>query len=655
MEAVNAMRKKMLWVLLSALLMAAILSSQASAVDGRERHVVSHNEVKVVTDPSKGSNSYPNWAVFPPSDVTYRKVILWISYACPDSLHCGEWDYIDAVYLRKSGGEGASPQNIELARMISPYGWRFDSEWVFDWHVDITDFANLLHDSVLIDFVHTGYEKNDDRGWKITLDFKITEGRPALEVLGMDTLWCGSFLYGDTAQPIEKQLHPIQFDPPDGAEIARLRIHQTGHGMDDSANCAEFCSKYRQVYFDDSLFGQRQLWRECGDNPLYPQSGTWIFDRANWCPGALVFPDWYDFSLTGKGPHSVDIAMEPYINPNKPSANWQIYSYLFYCRAPWAEYDVSVEDIIAPSMESEYSRLNPICAEPTFVMKNQGSETLTSVTVRYGASLEYSKKYIWTGSLAPQATVTVRLPGTLPVPNDTSQFSVLLSGPNGHDDQYPEDNHLTSSPLDPPHYTNKIIVVLRTNGDSSQTGYRLRNTSGQTIFERPAGTLAARTTYRDTFDLEPNGYQFFVTDTGGDGLDFWFNVEGGYGYCRLLDINGRLIKSFGSDFGSNINHWFSVAPGVETIPPDEDLPIVQPFPPRNQGKFEVDLFFDKPTDAIVTIVTEDSTKTVLEQTLTQYKEGFLPIDISASPDGVYYLKVTADGETVSRRIRMKRE
>ncbi|MBK7141412.1 MAG: peptide-N-glycosidase [bacterium] len=644
-----------LFALLGVTSLLIIFQASASAEVGQLRHVVSHNEVKVVTDPSKGSNSYPAWSVFPSSDITYRKVVLWITYACPDSLHCGEWDYIDAIYLRKSGGEGAPLQNIELARMISPYGWRFDSEWSFDWHVDITDFANLLHDSVLIDFIHTGYEKNDDRGWKISLDFVITEGRPSLEVLRMDTLWCGSFPYGDTAKPIENLLSPITFTPAEGAEIARLRIHQTGHGMDDSANCAEFCSKYRQVYFDDSLFAQRQLWRECGDNPLYPQSGTWIFDRANWCPGSVVYPDWYDYQLTNKPSHSVDIAMEPYINPNKPTANWHIYSYLFQCRAPWAEYDVSVEEIIAPSMEDEYSRLNPICAQPTFVMKNQGSETVTSVAVRYGSSLEYSKKYLWTGLLPPQGYVTVTLPGQLPVPGDTSQFSIFLSAPNGHDDEYPEDNHLTSSPLTPPHYTNKIIVVLRTNNDTSHTSYRLTNVNGDLVFERPQGTLAAKTTYRDTFDLEPNCYQFLVSDTGGDGLDFWFNVEGGYGYVRLLDINGRLIKTFGSDFGSNINHWFSVAPGVETIAPDEDLPIVQPFPPRNDGKFEVDLFFDKPTDAFISVVTEDGTKSVFQQDVKGYKEGFLPIDISASPDGVYYLKVSADGETVTRRIRVKRD
>ncbi|HKK20843.1 MAG TPA: peptide-N-glycosidase F-related protein, partial [candidate division Zixibacteria bacterium] len=241
---------------------------------GETVHVKSHDKVKVVTDPSKGYNSYPAWAVFPSDSTQYRKVTLYVTYACPDTQHCGEWDYIDNVLLRRTGGESGKVKDIELARLISPYGWQFDSTWSFTWHVDITDFSFLLHDSVQIEFRHGGYEKNDDRGWLITLDFAVSEGRPAVQVLGMDSLWCGTIPYGDPAKPTDSTLEPISFTDTNNATMARLRILQTGHGMDDMENCAEFCSKWRQVYFDDSLIDQRQIWRKCGENPLYPQAGT---------------------------------------------------------------------------------------------------------------------------------------------------------------------------------------------------------------------------------------------------------------------------------------------------------------------------------------------------------------------------------------------
>jgi len=169
----------------------------------------------------------------------YRKVVLYVTYRCPQGLHCGEWDYIDAVQLRRIGSANAASQTIEIARLISPYGWKFDSTWSFTWHVDVTDFAFLLHDSIEVEFKHTGYESDNDRGWLVTLDFEMTEGRPAIQFYHMDTLWCGSFPYGDTNQSIETLLHKISVNT-DSTSLIRFRIQQTGHGMDDSANCAEF-------------------------------------------------------------------------------------------------------------------------------------------------------------------------------------------------------------------------------------------------------------------------------------------------------------------------------------------------------------------------------------------------------------------------------
>ncbi len=365
------------------------------------RHVISHKQVKVITDPTKGSNSYPRWTEFPSKDVEYRRVVLYVTYQCPDGLKCGEWDYIDGVYLRRLGEEANPSSDIEIARMISPYGARFDSTWSFTWHVDITDYSLFLHDSVEVDFLHTGYESNTDRGWLITLDFAITEGPPPMKCLGFDSLWQGSIPYGDTARPIEQILAPRTFTSPENAAVARFRIVQTGHGMDDVENCAEFCNKYRRVLFDDQLVDQRSLWRECGTNPLYPQAGTWIFDRANWCPGEIVQPDLYDLATAPGQTHKIDIDMEPYINNSKPTANYFIHSHLFHYSAPWAMNDASIAEIVIPSTLDEYSRLNPACANPLIVIKNNGSEILRSLTIGYGHGMPPQYSYQWTGQSWP--------------------------------------------------------------------------------------------------------------------------------------------------------------------------------------------------------------------------------------------------------------
>jgi len=637
-------------------LMLIIGASPLQAEIGETFHILSHDNELVITDPSEGFNDYRNWVEFPSEDTDYRKVVLYITYRCPDSLHCGEWDYIDAINLRRIGGIDAESRDIEIARMISPYGWRFGSDWEFTWHVDITDFALLLHDSVEVEFKHGGYESPDDRGWLVTLDFEITIGKPAMICLGMDTLWTGRLMYGDTSQPIENFLQAITFTDTHNANIARMRILQTGHGMDSKEICSEFCSKYHEIFFDDSLVDVRQIWRKCGSNPVYPQAGTWIFDRANWCPGSVVYPDIHDFSITPGSSHTVNIDMEPYTNTEDPSANYHISTNLFYYEKPWAVNDVSLEEIIIPSSEHEYSRLNPACADPRIVIKNNGRDELNSVRINYGPEGIDPATYDWIGEIVSQDTATIDLPGSIPYPIQTSTFEVSLESPNGTSDEYPYDNKGTSIITTTPVYDTILVLAFKTNADTSQNAVSVTDGTGETILDYPLGTLLPSTQYCDTLRLEPGCYNLAVIDTMGDGLEFWFNPDGGYGHVRLLDINGKLIEAFGSDFGNNINHWFRTKAGAVPVIPDLQLPLITIFPPRNEGRFELDVFANKPIDISVKITDDTSAVTVFEEDFPALKETSIPIELEDdTPDGIYRISISTADTTIQRRIKVQRQ
>ena len=628
-------------------------STLSFAGNGKTIHIISHNKTKVITDPSKGVNAYKHWSVFPSKRTTYRKAILYVTYQCPESLHCGEWDYIDNIYLRRIGGSKFSSKDIEIARLISPYGWRFTPMWKFTWKIDVTDFAFLLHDSVEVEFSHSGYETNTDRGWLVTLDFSLTEGKPAMECLGIQQLWQGSFPYGDSLHNIADSLHPVSFTNTFGANVARMRILQTGHGMDDSENCAEFCSKYRRVLFDDSLIDQKQIWRECGNNPLYPQAGTWIYNRADWCPGSMVHPDVYDMPVADRSTHSVHVEMEPYINHSKPTASYYFSSYLLFEKNPRAKNDVSLEEIIAPSSDDDYNRFNPICASPSILIKNSGRETLTSVHVTYGIAGEKKQTYEWHGRLVSQRSEEIALPGIVSATEGKHTFTVVLSLPNGKKDEYPSDNSLTSVALIPPTYAKQFILAFRTNHDSSNNAYQLKDFAGNVLRERTIGSLRANTLYLDTMQLTPGCYRLTVIDTAGDGLDFWANPDGGYGYVRLLDMQGHLVKSFTSDFGTQINHWFTVSEHPLSVALTDTLPLVNPFPIRNPGIFSLEIFNNEPDSVDIVIQKADTNDIVFHQQYADIKESFLPIDISIQPDGFYYVKVTAQGVTATRKIRIR--
>jgi hypothetical protein len=95
-----------------------------------------------------------------------------------------------------------------------------------------------------------------------------------------------------------------------------VRAVVTGHGMTPNTNNAgEFMPAGRTVTVNGQAFGNL-LWRaDCYLNPCRPQGGTWKYDRAGWCPGALVRP--WDIDLARSGEVlTLDYKPQPYTNEN---------------------------------------------------------------------------------------------------------------------------------------------------------------------------------------------------------------------------------------------------------------------------------------------------------------------------------------------------
>ena len=71
------------------------------------------------------------------------------------------------------------------------------------------------------------------------------------------------------------------------ASYFNVQTRTTGHWFGGFQNCAEFCPKNHNL----SINGVQQFewlnWKECADNPVISQGGTWIYDRAGWCPATF--------------------------------------------------------------------------------------------------------------------------------------------------------------------------------------------------------------------------------------------------------------------------------------------------------------------------------------------------------------------------------
>ena len=338
-------------------------------------NVLTHDKVLINTNPSKGAKSFKQWGVFPSEKKEVRRIVMNLTLAYPQDRPIAHWDYMDRVKILRKGGVNGENINFEIGRMLTPYGSNFKEDWKYTWSIDVSDFQAFLRDSVEIEYIHTGYE-SPDLGWDLSLDFDITFGPQIADFVWVDKMWDGNFRYGDPEKPIEEQLKEREIIRSDKAAFGRFRIQHTGHGMDRPSGCSEFCSRWRELKFDGKVVDHRDMWKECGDNPLYPQGGTWIFDRAYWCPGDLQEPDIVDIPLTNAS-HKLDLDMEPFTANNKDQPKEQISSYFFQFDEPNAKNDVRIEEIIAPSNKDNYNRFNPRGFDPIIKVRNLGKNDLT--------------------------------------------------------------------------------------------------------------------------------------------------------------------------------------------------------------------------------------------------------------------------------------
>jgi hypothetical protein len=621
---------------------------QAFAVD--TLHVTTLHKQTVVTDPSKGFNLYKAWSKFPSVNEPVRQVKLKVGFGCPENMRCADWDYKDHITIRRKGGVNGVSQDYEIARMLTPYGGAFPKDWKFNWEVDVTDFSMLLRDSVEIEYNHNGWEPNNDRGWSVTLDFEIIKGKPAWEPLSIEKIYDNSYRYGDSSKTIENALKPVVFKANSKAGFARLRIVQTGHGMDKPDGCGEFCNKYRQVFYDGKLIDTKSVWKECGDNPLYPQAGTWIYDRANWCPGNLMQPDIYDLDVKQGALHTIDVNMQPYISSN-PSADEVISAYLIQYKKRASTNDIQLQDIINPSLKDAYRRQNPSAMKPGIIVRNVGTSVINSMTIRYGTTGFTKKVFTWKGLLKPSVIDTISLPGIIESRGGINIFEVELLRPNGKKDSYMADNKMAVSFESVPKHDSLIVVYLLTNNQPSQTAYSLTNSDRKIVQERAYGSLKANTIYRDTIHLSKGKYRFYLSDSANDGLEFWANPRGGRGKARLLNASGEIIKDFESDFGSYVQYDFEVGEPVSPVSSQASFGL---YPTRTNDKTTFDYYANLPEDITVQIVTDPGEILVEEHKYSSLKEGIFTYDLSRLQKGRYYLRVSIKGEErFKKRIRLK--
>ncbi len=530
----------------------------------------------------------------------------------------------------------------EMARYITPYGNNLSLGNGWTWTFDVSDYVSKLHDSV---HIAAG-------NWQELLDMKFVmiKGIPPRDVIDIVNLYNGTFNYGLANDPIDNHLPALRRKINSDVSGARWKSRITGHGMDSPSNCAEFCPKSHYFKVNDVTQYTKLVWRDnCDVNPLYPQGGTWVYDRANWCPGAEVWT--YDMELTpfiNPGDSlTLNHDVQAYINTSGWD-NYQIEDQLVTYGPPNFNLDAALENIISPTTDQMYLRQNAICSHPIIVIKNTGSLNLTSLKITYGMEGATPSVFNWVGNLAFAESETDTL-GAFNWVHGAGKFTVSISEPNGGIDQYANNNTLVSNFTYPSLMPSSFVIEVKTNNFAYENQYTVKDDAGNTILLRK--NLTANTVYKDTLHLTDGCYEFNFLDLGEDGLSFWANTDQGSGYVRFRQATSiGIIKTFGGDFGGQIYQQFTV--GLTN--PTNDISIISKnemfvYPNPAKGQINIDFNLTEKKNGDIEIFTLTGLQ-IYKTSFQNISSGSFETDLSKFGAGVYIVKLISGGYQTVKKV-----
>jgi hypothetical protein len=212
----------------------------------------------------------------------FNAINATLNIDCPPG-GCDPWDRVSQVSVKGHNGEW-----YEIIRYLTPYGVACSH------NIDLTDFMSLLQGKVTF----RGDLGTQGNGFLYSLDLDYQAGIPAQAYSKVDKLWSETYNFGNMAdlQPCEV----YDFEYESGVQASSLKLVSSGHGWGDNntGNAAEFHRDEHHIWVAGSETFAQDNWVDCQPNPdgCSPQNGTWIYDRAGWCPGSIA--QWFDYDMT---------------------------------------------------------------------------------------------------------------------------------------------------------------------------------------------------------------------------------------------------------------------------------------------------------------------------------------------------------------------
>jgi hypothetical protein len=535
----------------------------------------------------------------------------------------------------------------EIMSFVTPYGKGLNlGVNGKTWYFDVTDFTPLFKNKKRL-LMTMGGENQE----QMDIDFLFIVGTPPRNVLQFNQLWQGGARLGGVS--IGNITNDSRFNVQNvpllsNGQSFKVRSTITGHGAQGEFHQnGGLVNQYININGGPNEYTW-QLTQECSTNPIFPQGGTWLYDRQGWCPGEASLLKEFDIT-THVTPGSTVTLDYNCANAPSPTGDYRyiVANQLITYGGANHAIDASIVEVLAPTNRVLYSRNNPICANPVILVRNTGSTILTSLEIDYWVNNATSKQtYTWTGSLAFMDTTRIVLPiNTLwqsGITQTGNKFNVELKKANSVVDDYSFNNVFSSSFVVPENLPTNFSIEFKTNNNPFHNTYKIIDHTGSIV--GASNFTDPNTIYEDYYVL--NGcYTLIVDDIAGDGLSWWANTAQGTGYVRLKDNFANIIKTFQPDFGSRFEFSFTTGSPL-SIEKNKLGNTLNLYPNPSHNKFILE---GSELDGAQIVVTNVIGQTIFIPSIKTSSDKF-EFNTSGIDRGVYFVTISKDGNTVTKKV-----
>ena len=302
----------------------------------------------------------------------------------------------------------------------------------------------------------------------------------------------------------------------------------------------------------------------------------------------------------------------------------------------------TLTDGMNPSVIKAKSISTSVCSafwpvEPTYLISNMGTETITSGLIRVYQNGEGVYEKLWNGEAKPFGIIEeVRVPSD--ILKETTTYEVALENINGTGENIIMYSDQISFETE---NAVEISIQLDENAQEDNNRYQILDEDGNVLHERIMNENGALYTNRHTVP-STGCFSFVIYDDGGDGIDGEITVTDQVG--NFIFGDNAFLAEGRSDF--NVGMVTSVADLINGL----DFSVA-PNPVREVLNLNVNL--DTAMELSVS-VKDLSGKTLKKQTSNSFSAGYNSINLEVSDldQGFYFIVVeNADGIMTQKFVK----